>query len=90
MNYDEIEKLNGKHFTLSQKEFFNSDAAAKVRMNLVLMDSDPLYNTTASYQYFNMAGLSFVDKHMLYLSQHPNVSHQHYLSNLRLKSKIRV
>jgi hypothetical protein len=90
MKFDELEKQNGKRLTLRQKAFLESEDAATVKMQLKLMVSDPVYNTRASYHSSILAGTSFVDKHMLYLSLHPAISIQHYLSNLRLKSKIRM
>ena len=90
MQDNDIEKQTGKRLTLQQQSFFKSDAALNARSELTLMMGDVRYNTRATYRSGNEAGLSFVDQHLLYLSLHPNVSTQHYLSNLRLKSKIRI
>ena len=34
-------------------------------------------------------GMSFVDKHMRYMSQYPTLDRQQYVQNLKLMTKIR-
>lgn len=89
MQYDELEKQNGRRLTLRQKAFFSSEDASAIQVQLKRMLSDPVYNTAVSYS-DTVCGRNFVDKHLLYLSLHPNVSPQYYVANLRLKSKIRI
>ena len=90
MKYDDIENQSGKRLTLRQKEFFGSSDAVLARAQLKLMDKNPRYNTCLLYFSSKEEGLSFVNKHMLYLSTHPTISVQQYISNLKLKSKILV
>lgn len=74
--------------TLSQRKFFSSDEAASVRESLQSMVDDPCFNTELPYTANPENTRSFVEKHMTYLSLHPKVNPQHYLSNLRLMTRI--
>jgi hypothetical protein len=78
-----------KNFTLQQKAFFRSEAAEKARAELKLMVGDPRYNTQKTFSAKDPDLTSFVDKHMQYLSQHPKLDPRHYLSNLRLMTKVK-
>lgn len=89
MKYDEIERQSGKRLTLRQQQFFSSDKANQVRIQLNLIVKNSKYNTSPS-TLGNLEGLSFVDKHLLYLSLHPNLDIWGYLSNLRVKIKLRA
>jgi hypothetical protein len=74
--------------TLGQQKFFNSEEAVRVRESLQSMVDDPCFNTQLPYTANPESTRSFVDKHMTYLSLHPKVNPQHYLSNLRLMTRI--
>lgn len=74
---------------MRQQDFFQSDEARKAAIQLRLMVNDPAYNTRQTFSALTGGSTSFVDKHMWYLSEHLNINVQHYLSNLRLKTKIR-
>jgi hypothetical protein len=78
-----------KSLTLHQQAFMKSEAGVDAKEQLQLMVNNPLYNTRETYSSGPELSTSFVDKHMLYLSEHPKLSVQHYLSNLRLKTKLR-
>lgn len=75
--------------TLSQQKFLDSEEAASVRLSLQSMVADPCFNTELPYTANPDNKQSFVDKHMTYLSQHPKLNPQHYLSNLRLMTRIK-
>ena len=57
------------------------------------MDSDAAFNTIASYSANSTLHpnheISFVEKHMKYITEHPSVNVAAYLSNLRLMTRIR-
>jgi len=75
---------------LSVQKFMASEAAELIRENLTKMMDDPEFNTVSTYSPTSVERMLFVDKHMKYLSQHPNLNPDHYLSNLRLMTRIRV
>jgi hypothetical protein len=66
-----------------------SDEAVQIRAELERMVSDPTYTTRTFYTPSD-AHLSFADKHMSYLSEHPKLKASEYLANLRLMTKNRV
>lgn len=47
------------------------------------------YNTQTTYSTSNENGLTFVDKHMKYMSLYPTLNRQQYVQNLKLMTKIR-
>jgi hypothetical protein len=73
--------------------FFDSEEGAEVKHALRLMESDSTYTTESSYNANELLypgnDMSFVEKHMRYLSAHQNVNPQQYLSNLRLMTRVR-
>lgn len=75
--------------TISQQKFLDSEEATAIRKTLERMVDDPCFNTEATYTATLGEGWSFVDKHMKYLSEHPKLNAQHYLSNLRLMTRIK-
>jgi hypothetical protein len=88
-NSTEDETITAQKLTLQQKAFFSSEAGKNLALQLRLMVSDPKYNTRESFTPTNKSVLSFVEKHMLYMSNKPKLSPQHYLANLRLMTRIR-
>ena len=48
------------------------------------------YNTRTMYSTSDKDGLSFVDKHMKYMSLYPSLNCKQYVLNLKLMTKIRV
>jgi len=73
--------------------FFDSAEGTAIEEILVLMTKDTAYNTETSYsantvQYPDNL-IPFVDKHMHYLNTHPAIDPRHYISNLRLMTRIR-
>ena len=76
-----------------RSHFVDSEEGQDVRRKLQLMMRDKGYNTESSY---NSNGLqypgnliSFVDKHMNYLSVHPKLDAWMYIANLRLMTRVR-
>ena len=77
-----------------KEEFITSSAGIESADTLKEMVLDPTYNTLPSYStkidlYPNNL-MPFFDKHMKYLSEHTDINHELYLSNLRLMTRIRV
>ena len=80
--------LIGKRLTMRQQDFLESETGVEARQRLELMVGDLKFNTSAGIT-GNTESLTFVDKHMLYLCEHPKLSTEHYLANLRLKTRVR-
>jgi hypothetical protein len=72
--------------------FYESEIGLQIEQILVEMTRDEKYNTAASYSANTNAypdnSISFVNKHMNYLNNHPNINPDHYISNLRLLTKL--
>lgn len=70
-----------------------SEEGQKIRIELAEIEANPKYRTGTSYsansEDYPDHVMPFVEKHMLYLSKHHELNPQHYLSNLRLKIRIR-
>lgn len=77
-----------------KKNYLNDTAeGAYVKHELELMVIDGSFNTTSSYSantklYANHT-ITFVQKHLAYLNNNPQVDAVMYLSNLRLMTRIR-
>jgi hypothetical protein len=72
--------------------FFDSELGLEIAQTLQLMTKDSSYNTKSSYSanstlYPNHL-MSFVDKHMNYLNTYPSINPYHYVSNLRLITRV--
>lgn len=65
----------------------------EAKQTLEAMAADPSYNTESSYSAnattYPDNTMSFVDKHMDYMRSHPAMSPKHYISNLRLMTRVR-
>ena len=71
------------------QKFLDSDLAESIRVELRTMVEDPHFNTRSTYSpSIDGDQLEFVEKHINYLSKHLAVNPQHYLSNLRLMTRI--
>ena len=72
-------------------DFFNSEEGLQAKTQLQRMFVDATYNTPASYTanstLYPDNMIPFVDKHMDYLSVHPQLDTHSYLANLRLRSR---
>jgi hypothetical protein len=72
--------------------FSESLEGQEVKQQLLKMVSDSLYRTEPGYSsktdLYPDNRIPFVDKHMEYLGNHPMTNPQHYLSNLRLITRI--
>lgn len=68
-------------------EFLKSAQATEIKKELTRMMGDPQYNTRARYSPQANGDMTFVDKHITYLSRHLEINPDQYLSNLRLITK---
>ncbi len=76
-----------------RSSFFDTEEGIWVNDALQRMVADNLYKTDSSYsansEIYANNQISFVAKHMKYLSEHQNVNTRHYISNLRLMTKLK-
>ncbi len=73
-----------------QQAFFDSEVATMAKTELKMMDKDPQYNTQGTFSARYTSNLMpFVERHMKYLSEHPKLDAQHYLSNLKLMTRVK-
>ena len=80
--------------TKKRINFYESEAGMQVKEALTQMIADEAFNTKSSYstdtEKYSDNLMPFLDRHMHYLNTHPNVDPQHYISNLRLSTRLRV
>jgi hypothetical protein len=73
--------------------FFESQEGLQIADTLKDMALDTAYNTDSSYsansELYPDNLIPFVAKHMSYLNAHPSTDPQHYISNLRLMTRVR-
>lgn len=76
-------------YSLKEQKFLTSEIGVSVRKELRRMMVSDDFNTSATYSPSSPKALTFVDKHMKYLSLHTNLDPEQYLSNLKLMTRIR-
>ncbi|HSX46712.1 MAG TPA: hypothetical protein VLF87_01845 [Patescibacteria group bacterium] len=74
-------------------DYFETEEGIEIIEMLSTMNTDKAYNTEPSYSsntklYPNNL-IPFVEKHMDYLRNHPSTDPTHYISNLRLMTRLR-
>lgn len=74
--------------TAQKKVFFESAEGIELRRELTEIFNDPGHNTQSSYTAVSIDRLSFIDKHMNYMGNYPDMNHHQYLSNLRLMTRM--
>jgi hypothetical protein len=77
----------------TKKYLYNDEEIARITDELKKIEADVTFHTNSSYS-ANTGSypdnlIPFVQKHMLYLTEHPFVNPDQYLSNLRLMIKVR-
>lgn len=79
--------------TKKRPNFFDTAEGLETKQALINMQADKAYNTNSDYSTnqdkYPDNRIPFVDKHMKYLSEHQSVNIKHYLSNLRLMTRIK-
>lgn len=88
------QKKTSQMATYKRKEdFFTTEVGIEIRNMLQAMNRDESYNTESGYssnsELYPDHLIPFVEKHMDYIRNHPSTDPHHYLSNLRLMTKIR-
>jgi len=74
----------------SRLKFLASDELVAIRETLLEIAADPHYNTESVYTTAEQPESSvFVEKHVAYMSNNLNITPDQYLSNLRLRTRIR-
>jgi hypothetical protein len=76
--------------TIQKKIFFESEEGIWLRNELARMVESGDYNTRSTYTTASADKLLFIDKHMNYISNYPNIDSRQYLSNIKLKTKNRA
>ncbi|HEX6416657.1 MAG TPA: hypothetical protein VFZ62_03970 [Candidatus Saccharimonadales bacterium] len=69
------------------KTFFESEQGILARKELMKMTTSEQYRTRSMYSSQDASQRSFVDKHMKYMSQFPDLNCPQYISNLKLMTK---
>jgi len=81
------------HTSNKKVKFIESEEGIEIARILEQMASDDTYNTESSYsansELYPDNLIPFVDKHMNYLSSHPTTDPRHYMSNLRLMTRVK-
>ncbi len=76
-----------------KSDFFETEEGLEFERALKEMALDNAFNTDPSFsansELYPDKLIPFVNKHMEYLRTHPSVDPQHYLSNLRLMTRVR-
>lgn len=76
-----------------KEDFFTTEEGIKFLKALHEMSLDTTYITEEGYssnsERYPGNRISFVNKHMDYLVKHPTTNPAHYLSNLRLMTRVR-
>lgn len=71
---------DGPTITPTQKRFYSSEQHNLAREALLRIMANPAYNTEVT----DDDSADFVERHLLYLSKHPLVKLDGYISNLKL------
>lgn len=79
--------------TKQRKNFRDSEEGQDALHMLELMTNDSSYITPSSYSADSLKYpdnlISFIDRHMNYLTAHPDLDAKKYIANLRLMARIR-
>lgn len=74
--------------------FPESEVGIQTRLELQKLLQDTNYTTSSEYNsnesLYPDNVISFVEKHMQYLSRHPAVNPTYYMANLRLMTKVKI
>lgn len=76
---------NGVLVNSRQKRYYDSEECDNARKALLKLVKDPTYDTDSSY--YNGTSRNFIDRHLYYLSMHPGISMEGYISNLKLMTR---
>lgn len=81
---------NNQLASAAQQRYYASDVCQQARNQLKALADNPQYNTGPAD--LDQDTRSFVDRHLYYLSMHPNTKLEGYVSNLKvmLNTKRRI
>jgi len=75
-----------------KSDFFQTEEGVEFIEQLKKIDADATYSTDASFSANTILypdhRIPFVNKHIDYIKNHPSTDPQHYLSNLRLMTRV--
>lgn len=74
--------------TAQKKLFFESPEGRALRQELTEIFNDPAHNTKSTYTAASLDRLSFIDKHMNYMGNFPDMNHRQYVSNIKLMTRM--
>lgn len=80
--------VEAPHRTPAQCKFYASEQCLSAREALKNMVGDQHYGTNSKY--YQQSALGFIERHLHYLSLHPTVNVNGYLSNLKLMTRKRI
>lgn len=79
--------------TFKRSDFITSEDGIKATEILNQMFLDDAYITQPSFsansEKYTDNLIPFIDKHLNYIQSHPSTNYEHYLSNLKLMTRIR-
>jgi len=78
---------NDQLMSSAQKRFYISPQCDIAREQLQALVDNNQYDTRSPY--YATSSLSFIERHLYYLSQHPTLELNGYISNLKLMTRIR-
>ena len=74
----------------SRQKFLASDEAEEFRQDLLAMAEDSHFNTASVHTSPELSESAlFVEKHMTYISNNLSITPEQYLSNLKLRLRVR-
>lgn len=77
--------------TQTRQKFLASDEAEQFCLDLLAIAADPRFNTESIYTTPEESESTvFVQKHLSYLCNNLNITPEQYLSNLKLRTRIRT
>jgi hypothetical protein len=71
----------------TRKQFLETEAGVSAKLELQRMSKSASYNTPVAYDVSVGRELTFIDRHIDYLTKHPYVKPATYLANLRVMTK---
>lgn len=77
--------------TIKRRDFETSEEGLQCRQLLEAMEADKSFFTKSSFtsdtEHYPDNTMPFVETHMRFLAKHSEINPQHYISNLRVRSR---
>ena len=74
---------------LTSKEYLKTETGIRAEAELKRMAQSLAFETTELFNSRVDSDLSFIDRHIKYLVNHPNVKATNYLMNLKVMTKVK-